>query len=127
MSLVATYVESQEGSWWENPEVSGDGWFICWDDDEPIEIVVDAAKGIEASNILRFLSADGWKLRIIGKSSIGAQRMFSGQFRPAISYFLTQENKGPKDSMLKGKKLPARPRGQGVYYLNSKNGNEGQA
>lgn len=131
MSLVSTYVESQEGHWYRDPAVRGPGWFICWDDDEPIELVIEVAKNIKAETILQNLAKRGWKLSIIGKGHEGAQRMFGKDirsgFRPALSYFLRQKN-GPTDAMLKGNaRMEAKPQGQGVYYTNSKNGNGGRA
>ncbi len=40
MSLVETYVHAVDGHFYSDPILSGDDWFICFDDDEPPEIVV---------------------------------------------------------------------------------------
>lgn len=131
MSLVSTYVQSKQGNWYENPTVEGDGWFICWDDDEPIELVIaDDAKTVNgqpltAQTVLNKLKKEGWSLRILYSGS-KAQRLFKGNFKPAKAYFLSQYS-GPTDRMLKGKRLKMKPTGQGVYYTNSINGNGGQA
>ena len=39
MSLVPTFVKADNGKWYQNPELEGPGWFICFDDDDPIELV----------------------------------------------------------------------------------------
>lgn len=43
MSLVSTWVEMDDGRWHQNPVLGqGKRWFICYDDDDPIELVVQA-------------------------------------------------------------------------------------
>lgn len=120
MSLVSTYVQSQEGQWYQDPIVKGPGWFICWDDDDPIELVIEKAKGITPEEILAACKALGWHLTITSKGNEG-QRMFGKkiEFKPASSYFLQQKltGLGPPASMLEGNKpLKEPPKGQGVYY-----------
>lgn len=125
MSLVSTYVQSQEGNWYKNPVIKSDGWFICWDDDEPIELVIDKDSGFSLSSILAGLAKRGWKLVLIGRGST-SERMFGRKFIPAYSYFLKQVALGPTDKLLEGNKYEAeRPQGQGVFYMNSANGNGG--
>lgn len=131
MRLVPTYVESQEGNWYKNPIVRGRGWFICWDDDEPIELVcyVHTKPGTILGNLKKL----GWNLRVISKAMQG-QRCFSSDgnimdnMHPAKSYFLKQEN-GPLDSMIKEHqgKYRESPRREGTFYSNSLNGNGGRA
>ena len=40
MSLVSTYVRAVDGKLYRNPVLRGKGWFLCFDDDEPPELVV---------------------------------------------------------------------------------------
>jgi len=40
MSLVSTWVEATDGKMYKNPEFEGDDFFICFDDDDPPEIVI---------------------------------------------------------------------------------------
>lgn len=40
MSLVSTYVRAIDGKLYRNPVLRGEGWFLCFDDDEPPELVV---------------------------------------------------------------------------------------
>ena len=43
MSLVSTYVQMDDDRWYKNPVIGqGKQWFICYDDDDPIELVVTA-------------------------------------------------------------------------------------
>lgn len=41
MSLVSTYVYATDGKFYKNPVIKGEGWFICFDDDDPPELVVE--------------------------------------------------------------------------------------
>jgi hypothetical protein len=127
MSLVSTYVESKEGHWYQNPVIEEDGWFICWDDDEPIELVIAEEFGTNPQTVLTPLHNKGWRLQIISKGGT-AGRLFKGKFKQARSYFLVQTANGPTDEILKGNtQLKYKPEGQGVYYTNSRNGNGGAA
>lgn len=40
MSLVSTYVRAVDGKLYRNPVIRGEGWFLCFDDDDPPELVV---------------------------------------------------------------------------------------
>lgn len=44
MSLVSTYVEASDGLFYNQPILSGEGWYVCWDDDDPIELIVDMSQ-----------------------------------------------------------------------------------
>lgn len=117
MSLVGSYVQSQSGTWYVDPVVKGQYWFICWDDDDPIEVVIEMSKGVTVDEILTSLRQQGWDLVVLGTSYVGASRMFDGKIKPAKSFFLRTRAGAPTDEMLKhGKKLARQPRGQGVYY-----------
>lgn len=122
MSLVSTYVQSQEGHWYKNPTVRGDGWFICWDDDEPIELVIKDEKGGELNRILSNLANDGWSLKIWYKG-YECSRIFGEEFQPAQAYFIRQHNRGPTDAMLAGsERLDTEPQRQGVFYFDGPDG-----
>ena len=51
MSLVPTYVAAKDGNFYKNPVLFGEyklfpdqpglKWFICWDDDDPVELVIE--------------------------------------------------------------------------------------
>lgn len=40
MSLVPTWVRMNDGKFYQNPVIAGAGWYICFDDDDPPELVV---------------------------------------------------------------------------------------
>lgn len=133
MSLVSTYVQSLSGLWYENPTCSADGWFICWDDDEPIELVIKDSSGIKPSDVLKMMGIAGWKLEIWYKGSKSMRLFGDGEdpkinFENASAYFLKQLKGGPPDSHLKCRTAPTEkmPRGQGVYYYNQKDGHRPQ-
>jgi hypothetical protein len=129
MSLVSTFVQSQEGNWYKNPIVKGDGWFICWDDDEPIELVMKKGMGLQIPTILAELKKQGWELAPGGHVQKNAQRIFDDdEFHPAMSVFLKQKRLGPTEKMLEGnERMAKKPEGDGVYYSSTPNGNGGRA
>ena len=45
MSLVAIWVLADDGRWYEDPTIAppDNSWYICFDDDDPIELVIRAA------------------------------------------------------------------------------------
>ena len=120
MSLVGTYVQSKEGHWYDaTPVIRHDDWFVCWDDADPIELVVK--EHVDPSTVIRQLNADGWCVRVRSKG-YKSGRLFDGKFHQANSVFLTQEC-GPPDELMKGnKRLVEQPHNQGVYYFNGHNG-----
>jgi hypothetical protein len=125
MSLVPTIVQTQEGHWYENPVIFSEdrNWFICYDYDDPIELVIKKSSNHNVEDILRSLLWKGWHLRIIGKGLQGERLFQSGvvdvKFEPARSYFLEQLKGAPSDAMIKeGKRVPD-PRKAGrecVFY-----------
>ena len=128
MSLVATYVQSAEGDWFENPIVRDPdwNWFICWDDDEPIELVIKDSAAITAKMVLDELKAKGWELIATHRShSAGCSRIFNHGFEPANAVYLRQQSNGPPRALIStGIHLPFEPTGQGVYYFNTRNGHK---
>lgn len=53
MSRYPTYVMDALGRWWKDPVFTGDGWFICFDEDEPTEIVVKFVPGEDRYGALK--------------------------------------------------------------------------
>lgn len=47
MSLVSVYVKSSSGIWYKNPLAYGRDWFLCYDDDEPPELVCVSTMGVD--------------------------------------------------------------------------------
>jgi len=51
MSKVGVYVKCSDGKWYSHPTLGMDmTWFICYDDDDPIELVI-AAKSIGSARV----------------------------------------------------------------------------
>lgn len=76
MSLVATWCKCTDGKWYEEPVWEGKGWFICLDDDDPPELVVQENCKCNGTGWFRIVRKDG-----------EAQRLFNGSWQPARSYF----------------------------------------
>jgi len=69
MSLVPTFVKGSDGKYYKNPLLQDETnqWFICYDDDDPIEIVMyttDFTEGLKLRAIvLAKLAAAGYLLK----------------------------------------------------------------
>jgi predicted RNA binding protein YcfA (HicA-like mRNA interferase family) len=123
MSLVGTYVELQDHSWALDP-VLGDEketWFICYDDDDPIELVVAENANLTPEQILKQLAEKGFVLKIASKGHT-SHRFFGSielnSMKKADSYWLTVVDGAPNSDMLIEHDgfSKARPNEQGVYY-----------
>lgn len=120
MSLVSTYVRATDGLFYRNPTLNGNGWFICFDDDDPVEIVVQYTEKYKNKKLLKeralgILKEVGLKHTPLTESG-GSMRMFGSKFKDAYAFFFEIENRiDPKyikehDGTVKGHV------GQGVYY-----------
>lgn len=88
MSLVSTYVLADDGYWYKNPALGTGSWFLCYDDDEPIEIVMKEGKHT-LEEILSKLKAHGYTLEKYGKGYRRCTRVFSDDdWSPAIACFV---------------------------------------
>lgn len=104
MSLVSTYVRADDGKLYRNPTLRGQGWFICFDDDDPVEIVLQLKKGegkkqaaIRAKEILKELG-----IRPIDWcESGGGMRIFKGNFRNAYAWFFEINQRIPAKAISK--------------------------
>jgi len=117
MSLGPTFVETQQGTWYKNPVIRRPDWFVCWDEDEPIELVIKRP-GPTVDEILKELAGAGWSLKRYNKRSGRAHRVFDEKtftMFPAEAFFLTQLN-GPTDELLKGCEV-AHPIHKGKAYI----------
>ena len=125
MSLVSTYVQSQDDKWYKNPVIYRNDWFICWDDDDPIELVIRMT-GSRVWDVLEELRASKWTLKVISRGHAGS-RLFAQDFRspvyPARAYFLRQMDNGPPDTLLSDEYIvDGNPYGKGTMFYNSPNG-----
>ncbi|HWY36194.1 MAG TPA: hypothetical protein VNX68_16230 [Nitrosopumilaceae archaeon] len=115
MSLVATYVRATDGKFYKDPILSGRGWFICFDDDDPVELVISCRSKKKPEGILEKIGMEHTPLRYRGI----AGRMFGKaiKFTDAESWFFEIENRvNPKfitehDGIAKKNEIH-----QGVFY-----------
>lgn len=107
MSLCHVFVQAQDGRWYTSPTIAKDDWFLCWDDDEPIELVVMVtAKHLAAVRfrlILTELAGRGFWLEPDGRSRY-TDRCFpqlgeKARAQPAASIFLNQVAGAPPAEM----------------------------
>lgn len=78
MSLVPTWVYAEDGNWYKDPVITGPGWFICFDDDDPPEMVIRTDQ--RQPQIPAFFQP-------IGKFGHPCHRHFNNGFFPAKSCF----------------------------------------
>jgi hypothetical protein len=91
MSLVSTFIKGTDGNFYQNPVYFRDDWFICFDDDDPIELVVKIKANLNPSDIMAQL--EGFPAYRIEKHSTctrffhhSGNRRLSGE--PAIAYWI---------------------------------------
>lgn len=85
MSLVSTYVRADDGNLYRDPVLSGNGWFICFDDDDPVELVVTQKSGIKDSQ--EFLKSLGINPLDLHKGSSNMRQFEKGKWESAKSWF----------------------------------------
>lgn len=131
MSLVSTYVRARNGALYRNPVLVFEAGFVCFDEEEPPELVVwlerleDTSFGFaEARALLErvFGIFDGDKLLQIDadletiRGGSRAQRVVPGSepwlFRPAKSFFFELSGRIPVPLLHEGEERHARRLGQ---------------
>ena len=101
MSLVSTYVYATDGKFYKDPTIRGEGWLICFDDDDPPELVVERELYRKSGKevFTKILQEQKLNFKMIrGSITKGGSRCFSDSFeadsfRPACSAFFAL--KGP--------------------------------
>lgn len=83
MSLVSTYCKCSDGKWYKEPIWFGSDWFICLDDDEPPELVIE--KESSKPDILWF-EIKGYPETSARLFPVGTGRKWSN-FKNAKSWF----------------------------------------
>lgn len=87
MSLSPIYVKCRDGKYYKNPVITDDkDFYICFDDDEPIEIVIFDHCKRSPEAIMSELEIKHSKL-IKGTASL---RHLKGKFLPAKSFFFIE-------------------------------------
>jgi hypothetical protein len=110
MSKVPTYVQAIDGKFYQEPTIIGEGWFICFDDDDPPELVIEQPIKKAAVEILKSTGIHYTALQKHSKS----QREFDGKTKKAISYFFHLHSRIPVPQ--KFDKAIDRPSGDCVFY-----------
>lgn len=100
MSLIPTYAQSREGNWYRNPTIRADdgSWFVCWDDREPVELVVKRGEW-KPSEVVERLRDLGWDVFTISAPQNHGSRYFDGKLHKAARVFLGQDG-GPPETLL---------------------------
>lgn len=96
MSLTSTFVKCNDGNYYRDPTWRGNDFFICFDDDDPPEIVIKKPKNLSLQTAyemaLHRLKLAGFNALIRRESyKGGASRCFElGRFKftKAFSYFI---------------------------------------
>ena len=124
MSLVSTYVKLADDKWYKNPVIYGYSWYICFDDDDPPELVMTAPKQISKVERHAMIKDFLEERNIIVSSfvhSVSGSRLFPPEWkgsRPAINAFLQIEKTIDCTNLLllHDGVFDERPEIQGVYY-----------
>ena len=116
MSLVSTWVRATDGFLYQNPKLHGKGWFICFDDDDPVELVISNRSKKTPKEIFEKLGMKHTKLIFNGI----AGRCFGKGYNFTWSkswFFEIKNNINPKFISYYEKKVKSSDNiGQGVFY-----------
>lgn len=110
MSLVPTWVEAVDGNFYKDPTLRGTGWFVCFDDDDPPELVIRVEYAKKRFSILKDKGIKYANLAFQGSSG----RLFGGRFKTANSYFF--KLRGPIPIPDKHDGVASKPTGQCCFY-----------
>lgn len=83
MSLVPTWVLADDGRWYEDPVLADESgyWYICFDDDEPIELVFILPGTVSKKDMLTYSKRLLSNLKINGEVT-STRVNFSGRCFP---------------------------------------------
>jgi len=123
MSLVATYVKCSDGQFYRLPIFGGNmhgcDWFICYDDDDPIELVVATQDGILFKDVIKGIRKEFLKYHCMiefTKRREKSGRLFDGKFKDAIATWIEMRTP-PVKLIQKHEGIVERGNiGQGVIY-----------
>lgn len=96
MSQVPTWVKAKDGQFYQDPVLRGEDWFLCFDDDDPPELVMKADRLIPESKAdvkeraKGILDRLGVRYELCGGVS-RSSRCFGSQItrmHPAVAVFL---------------------------------------
>lgn len=95
MSQSATYVQALDGLLYKDPIISGEDWFVCFDDDEPPEIVMKRfgstteKSARRKAHLLLMEAGIGFTLGEINSLTMGRSFPPTWKAKPASSIFFT--------------------------------------
>jgi hypothetical protein len=118
MSLVGTFVKCTDGNWYQGLvyRAQDNTWFICFDDDDPPELVARETCKLTPRQICEKL---GLQVKAYNKGS-HSDRSFNGRFRPAKSVFLDVVCNKPFPAPSRwdqyDRAFQGHPHQEGVYY-----------
>lgn len=92
MSLVPTYVQLITGVWAKNPVWYGPGWYVCVDDDDPPELVMERkGDAWRQLDVEEFLKSKGIPAKLLTRAERTGLRLFPDdkwkKLRPAVRWF----------------------------------------
>ena len=126
MSKIGVMVKCSDGRWYSHPILAmNDKWFICYDDDEPIELVIQA-KNIGMARLTYRIIESQFRKRGCGISQRGnlrrcGERLFAKgketpEFREAYNVWIYVSNPPSALVMKHNGVFEDRPKTEGVYY-----------
>jgi hypothetical protein len=126
VSKVATWVQGTDGQYYKNPEIEKDGFFICFDDEEDPEIVIEIPTSAvvagtkldrpscyrRAADLLKSLNVP-YRITDYGTT---CQRIFGEyQFRYAYSVYFRLKGPLPVEIITKHEGRANKPKGECTF------------
>lgn len=115
MSLVPTFVLAQDGKLYENPVLQGSGWYLCFDDDDPPELVIKVSRGMKRSMYRKLAENTLREAGIQQYARLSFQHVSGRMIGTAASFFLDLKEPIPVPQKFDAalEEYPAR---EGVVY-----------
>lgn len=121
MSLVPSFIKADDNKYYKNPVLAGDDFFICFDDDDPPELVVKVNGRTEEQLKARVDELlKEFNSQICGKPVMGAGRIFSEdmsgfEFEAAYSVFIDIKQRIPHEKITTHDGVFDDPEGECVF------------
>lgn len=115
MSLGPTFIQAADDLWYREASYRGEGWFLCFDEDDPPELVVAKGGKLTAEEILeqRGIAYSHLRPHVTGLRCFDWESF--GDYRPSRAYFLRITAPPPKPDQWEGDPSEKRPEEQGTY------------
>ena len=120
MSKVPTFVKLNDGNYYKNPTLGRNNWFICFDDDDPPELVIKMKMFEDGLTPKRIIDRIGLEAEVVSDITEYAGRCFeedSLRMEEAVAVFLKISEPPSTEWLRNHDGIEENSRTEGVYYF----------